>query len=161
VHMVETINRFQQVRRRLLQDLGRDPTVEELLIPKWGIKVSARKVSSATAKQEIKRRMKTNHTSANPVHSEYFDLKHLKFPLTLRARRPGDRIIPFGSTHSKKLKEILINQKIPLWKRGRLPIVENNHGILAALGAVRGDAAPVSSQTAHTLELKMENIHGN
>jgi RNA polymerase primary sigma factor len=30
VHMVETINRFQQVRRRLLQDLGRDPTVEEL-----------------------------------------------------------------------------------------------------------------------------------
>ncbi len=30
VHMVETINRFQQVRRRLLQDLGRDPTAEEL-----------------------------------------------------------------------------------------------------------------------------------
>jgi len=30
VHMVETINRFQQVQRRLLQDLGRDPTAEEL-----------------------------------------------------------------------------------------------------------------------------------
>ncbi len=30
VHMVETINRFQQIRRRLLQDLGRDPTPEEL-----------------------------------------------------------------------------------------------------------------------------------
>ena len=30
VHMVETINRFQQVQRRLLQDLGRDPTPEEL-----------------------------------------------------------------------------------------------------------------------------------
>ncbi len=30
VHMVETINRFQQVSRRLLQDLGRDPTPEEL-----------------------------------------------------------------------------------------------------------------------------------
>jgi len=30
VHMVETINRFQQVERRLLQDLGRDPTPEEL-----------------------------------------------------------------------------------------------------------------------------------
>ena len=28
--MVETINRFQQVERRLLQDLGRDPTPEEL-----------------------------------------------------------------------------------------------------------------------------------
>jgi RNA polymerase primary sigma factor len=28
--MVETINRFQQVQRRLLQDLGRDPTPEEL-----------------------------------------------------------------------------------------------------------------------------------
>ncbi|OGH65698.1 MAG: RNA polymerase sigma factor RpoD [Candidatus Magasanikbacteria bacterium RIFCSPHIGHO2_02_FULL_47_14] len=30
VHMVETINRFKQVQRRLLQDLGRDPTAEEL-----------------------------------------------------------------------------------------------------------------------------------
>jgi len=30
VHMVETINRFQQVQRRLLQDLGRSPTPEEL-----------------------------------------------------------------------------------------------------------------------------------
>ncbi|HOX60814.1 MAG TPA: sigma-70 family RNA polymerase sigma factor [Candidatus Magasanikbacteria bacterium] len=30
VHMVETINRYQQVNRRLLQDLGRDPTAEEV-----------------------------------------------------------------------------------------------------------------------------------
>ncbi len=30
VHMVETINRLQQVERRLLQDLGRDPTPEEI-----------------------------------------------------------------------------------------------------------------------------------
>jgi len=30
VHMVETINRFTQVSRRLLQDLGRNPTPEEL-----------------------------------------------------------------------------------------------------------------------------------
>ncbi len=30
VHMVETINRFQQVQRRLTQDLGRSPTPEEL-----------------------------------------------------------------------------------------------------------------------------------
>ncbi len=30
VHMVETINRFSQIQRRLLQDLGRDPSPEEL-----------------------------------------------------------------------------------------------------------------------------------
>ncbi|MCB9798171.1 sigma-70 family RNA polymerase sigma factor [Candidatus Nomurabacteria bacterium] len=30
VHMVETINRFVQISRRLLQDLGRNPTPEEL-----------------------------------------------------------------------------------------------------------------------------------
>lgn len=30
VHMVETINRFLQVKRRLLQDLGREPTPEEM-----------------------------------------------------------------------------------------------------------------------------------
>jgi RNA polymerase primary sigma factor len=30
VHMVETINRFTQINRRLLQDLGRDPTADEI-----------------------------------------------------------------------------------------------------------------------------------
>jgi len=30
VHMVETINKFSQVQRRLLQDLGRDPLTEEI-----------------------------------------------------------------------------------------------------------------------------------
>jgi RNA polymerase primary sigma factor len=30
VHMVEIINRFQQIQRQLIQDLGRDPTPEEL-----------------------------------------------------------------------------------------------------------------------------------
>lgn len=30
VHMVETINRFQQVQRRLIQDLGREPMPEEI-----------------------------------------------------------------------------------------------------------------------------------
>ncbi|KKW29758.1 MAG: RNA polymerase sigma factor [Candidatus Uhrbacteria bacterium GW2011_GWD2_52_7] len=30
VHMVETINRFKQIERRLIQDLGREPLLEEL-----------------------------------------------------------------------------------------------------------------------------------
>lgn len=30
VHMVETINKFQQIERQLIQDLGREPTAEEI-----------------------------------------------------------------------------------------------------------------------------------
>src|SRR5438046_10622065 len=30
VHMVETINRFNRVQRKLMQDLGREPTPEEV-----------------------------------------------------------------------------------------------------------------------------------
>ena len=32
VHMVETISKYQQVRRRLTQDLGRDPLAEEIAV---------------------------------------------------------------------------------------------------------------------------------
>lgn len=32
VHMVETINRFLRISRRLMQDLGREPTVEEIAV---------------------------------------------------------------------------------------------------------------------------------
>ena len=32
VHMIETINRFLRISRRLMQDLGREPTVEEIAV---------------------------------------------------------------------------------------------------------------------------------
>lgn len=52
-----------------------------------------------------------------------FDLSKLPFPWQLRNFNPGDRIIPFGMTGRKKVKEIFIEHKIPVAERRRLPLL--------------------------------------
>jgi tRNA(Ile)-lysidine synthase len=41
----------------------------------------------------------------------------------VRSRRPGDRLRPLGSGHERRLKEILIDRKIPSDERNRLPLL--------------------------------------
>ncbi len=43
--------------------------------------------------------------------------------LTVRNRRPGDRIRPFGCDYSRKLKDLMIDRKIPRRERDRLPLL--------------------------------------
>jgi tRNA(Ile)-lysidine synthetase-like protein len=43
--------------------------------------------------------------------------------LTVRNRRPGDRLRPLGSPGSRKLKEVLIDRGVPQERRDRLPLL--------------------------------------
>jgi tRNA(Ile)-lysidine synthase len=50
----------------------------------------------------------------------------LRLPLTIRSRRDGDRFRPQGSEGRKKLKDFLIDRKIPREMRDSLPLVVDN-----------------------------------
>ncbi len=52
-----------------------------------------------------------------------FDLGKTPLPWMVRTFRPGDRIIPFGMSGRKKVKDIYIDRKIPLSDRSRLPLL--------------------------------------
>jgi tRNA(Ile)-lysidine synthase len=43
--------------------------------------------------------------------------------VTVRNRRPGDRIHPLGAGGSRKLKELLIDRRVPRHERDRLPLI--------------------------------------
>jgi tRNA(Ile)-lysidine synthetase-like protein len=43
--------------------------------------------------------------------------------LTVRSRRAGDRLRPFGARGSRKLKDVLIDSKVPEGERDRLPLL--------------------------------------
>jgi tRNA(Ile)-lysidine synthase len=43
--------------------------------------------------------------------------------VTVRNRRPGDRLRPLGAPGSRKLKEILIDRGVARWQRDRLPLL--------------------------------------
>ncbi|HKI00600.1 MAG TPA: tRNA lysidine(34) synthetase TilS [Thermoanaerobaculia bacterium] len=43
--------------------------------------------------------------------------------VTIRNRRPGDRIHPLGASGSRRLKEVLIDRRVPRLERERLPLL--------------------------------------
>jgi tRNA(Ile)-lysidine synthase len=43
--------------------------------------------------------------------------------VTVRSRRPGDRLRPLGASGSRRLKEVLIDRRVPRLERDRLPLL--------------------------------------
>jgi tRNA(Ile)-lysidine synthase len=72
-------------------------------------------------------------------HIYYCDVDQVAMPLHIRTRRSGDRMRWKGLKGSKKLKDIFIDEKIPLRKRDKWPIiVDNNDEILWLIGMKKG-----------------------
>ena len=43
--------------------------------------------------------------------------------VTVRNRRPGDRLHPLGAAGSRRLKEVLIDRHVPHGQRDRIPLL--------------------------------------
>lgn len=71
-----------------------------------------------------------------------FDADGLELPLTVRPWRPGDRVIPFGSQHRRKVSDVLVDAKVPAAERGGVLVLEGRDGILWVVGVRRGAAHP-------------------
>ena len=67
----------------------------------------------------------------------WFDGEALAWPLTLRARRAGDRMRPRGGRGSRKLSDLLIDAKIPREARDRRPVVASAEGELLFVPGLR------------------------
>ncbi len=67
------------------------------------------------------------------------DFDKIEFPLTVRNRRKGDCFIPFGMTGTKKVKDFFIDQKIPVLKRDKIPLVVDNLGKIIWIAGYRAD----------------------
>lgn len=92
----------------------------------------------------------------NGERSAAFDENALSTPLSIRTLLQGDRIRPFGLDGEKRVKEILIDRKVPRDERWGRPVVCDAEGrILWIPGVVRSAHAPVSSGTRKTIVLGM------
>jgi tRNA(Ile)-lysidine synthase len=84
-----------------------------------------------------------------------FDGEQLQFPLHLRSRLPGDRIRIIGLNGSKKVKDIFIDDKIPLSRRESLPLLADSaQRVLWIPGVRRSDHAVVTPETKRLLHVK-------
>ncbi len=87
---------------------------------------------------------------------EWFDADRVTFPLRIRGPLPGDRIRPWGMQGSRKIKEILIDAKIPARSRKTFPLVLSGDEILLVPGIRRSRAAAIEPATRRVLVIELE-----
>jgi len=78
--------------------------------------------------------------------------------LIVRSRNIGDRFSPFGIRGTKKLKDFLIDEKIPHKERDLIPILESRGKIVWVAGYRIDNAFRVTSKTRKALKLIVEKI---
>lgn len=86
------------------------------------------------------------------------DYEKVELPLYLRSRRKGDSFIPLGMQGKKKVKDILIDQKVPKYKRDKIPLIVDRNDNIVWLTEFRiADNFKVTSKTEKVLVLKLKN----
>ncbi|MCD6379392.1 tRNA lysidine(34) synthetase TilS [bacterium] len=77
------------------------------------------------------------------------------FPIKIRGRKPGDRINPFGMKGRKKLSDIMIDKKVPLYKRDQIPIIEDKKGIIWVPGVATDEKTRILKKTKQITRIKL------
>lgn len=88
---------------------------------------------------------------------QYFDYNLVKEGIYVRNRQEGDIFRPFGSKGSKKLKEYLIDSKIPKEIRKKIPLAAVGKDIVWIVGYKTSDKFRVTENTKRVLKLKYIN----
>jgi len=82
-----------------------------------------------------------------------FDADQIEGPLVLRNRRSGDRFHPLGAAGSRRLKEFLIDAKVPAGLRSRLLLLCDDEKILWAVGLRTADPVRLTDSTENILRV--------
>lgn len=85
-----------------------------------------------------------------------FDFDKVGSRLSVRSRRPGDRFQPLGMSQTKKLGEFMIDARIPVSWRRRVPVVCSPRHILWLVGWRIDERVKVTVETKRVLELKFD-----
>ncbi|HAO93853.1 MAG: tRNA lysidine(34) synthetase TilS [Deltaproteobacteria bacterium GWB2_55_19] len=88
------------------------------------------------------------------VDTIYLDLDEAGDGLFLRPFIPGDRIVPFGMTGHKKIKDILIDAKAPRHTRQSIPLLLRGGDVIWVAGVKRSDLFRVTGKTARVLKVE-------
>ena len=85
----------------------------------------------------------------------YLDPEQSPFPWLARSFAPGDRFTPLGMSGAQKVKELFINEKVPLKERRSIPILVSRGRIVWVAGLRTGAQARVTASTGVVLRVEI------
>jgi tRNA(Ile)-lysidine synthase len=91
-------------------------------------------------------------TVCGPYHA-LCDADSLGLTLTVRSRRPGGRIRPVGLKGTRKVQDILVDDRVPEAQRDRIVILENHGRIVWIPGHALDERAALRPETTAVVHL--------
>jgi tRNA(Ile)-lysidine synthase len=86
----------------------------------------------------------------------------LMLPLAVRSRRPGDRFRPLGAPGTRKLKDFLVDRKVPRAERDSLPlVVDGRDRIVWVAGQAVAEDFRVTAASQAVILLKVRDLGGS
>ena len=121
------------------------PVPGEVALPGFGLRLRATVVSRDALSIDLK---------AAGRERAFLDADLLPGPLLIRPRRPGDRFVPLGAPGTRKVKSFLIDRKVPVDERGRIPLVLSGDRIAWVVDHEIDDRFKVTDATRRILVLE-------
>ena len=84
------------------------------------------------------------------------DLGKVNGELVVDSVRPGDRMSPLGMEGSRKVSDLLIDDKVPRRVRGAVPVVRDGAHIVWVAGVRMSERYRVEHDTAKAVRLTWE-----
>ena len=91
----------------------------------------------------------------------FLDADAVAAGLSVRSRRPGDRLRPLGLGGEKKLQDILVDAKVPLEQRSTVPLVCAEWGIAWIVGHRLDQRAAITPATRQAVHLRFRPLRGH
>ncbi|MEQ9465835.1 MAG: tRNA lysidine(34) synthetase TilS [Ekhidna sp.] len=86
-------------------------------------------------------------------HKAYLDAGKLTFPITIRNWEVGDKIQPLGMQGKKKVSDLLVDQKVPLHRKGSVLVLESNGEIAWVIGYRVSDLFKIADGTKEVTKM--------
>ena len=89
------------------------------------------------------------------AYTKWLDYDRIKAGLVLRTRRQGDYLVINASGGRKKLKDYMIDCKIPVEERDSILLLASGHEVFWVVGYRIGESCKVSENTSHILRIEV------
>lgn len=86
---------------------------------------------------------------------EWIDSDLLERPIRIRPLEKGDRFLPIGFGKSKKVADFLSDQKVPIYERGRIPILTSGKNIVWIGGIRLDDRFKITNKTRNVTHIAL------
>ncbi|RKY70400.1 MAG: tRNA lysidine(34) synthetase TilS [Candidatus Latescibacterota bacterium] len=129
----------------------------EVRIPQLGAQISTQVLTAGQAGEEIRPHTIIAQRGWQAVsQTASFDMDCICGGLQIRNRRPGDSFRPLGLNGHKKVKDLLIDRKVPRILRDEIPILTDQEKIVWVVGIEINALCKVTSGTQRILKVHFQ-----